>query len=498
MNRYKLSKRFLALSAAMALLFSQAAFAEEAAPQVVELNLQQAMEKAFNTNPAIKISGYEKDSARANLNAARQSRGITITGQHSTTRGGYDDDRTSTTIAGFDQSTGTVEYRTVNIGKGISNNHSNTISASIPIYTGGKLSGTIDQAKANYKYYLVGEQKAYNDMRETVTNSYYGMLQADNVQNLSRESVNRLEEHLKNVKAQYDVGVVAKVDVLRSEVELADAQQTLIQAENAYHIAEATLNKIVGLPMDTTLKLQDSMQYTPYDNDMKYCLDYAAEHRPELEQARQNVEAAKGALKVARSGYMPQVSASASQNWNDTNWPGDENGNWSVGVGVSMNIFDTGVTLSKIHGAEADLAKAEESYRDAVDSIMLEVRSTYLNLREAEKRIKTTEVAVAKAEEDYHIAQVRYMAGVGTNTDVLDAQVALTDAQNNYVQSLYDYNTSKTSLETAIGVPMAFPHTVTVEEAALEQASAEVNGTAQEEKAAEADKPVVSNVPVKK
>ena len=497
MNRYKLSKRFLALSAAMALLFSQAAFAEEAAPQVVELNLQQAMEKAFNTNPAIKISGYEKDSARANLNAARQSRGITITGQHSTTRGGYDDNRTSTTIVGFDPATG-VEYRTVDIGKGIGNNHSNTISASIPIYTGGKLSGTIDQAKANYKYYLVGEQKAYNDMRETVTNSYYGMLQADIVQNLSRESVKRLEEHLKNVKAQYDVGVVAKVDVLRSEVELADAQQTLIQAENAYHIAEATLNKIVGLPMDTTLKLQDSMQYTPYDNDMKYCLDYAAEHRPDLEQARQNVEAAKGALKVARSGYMPQVSASASQNWNDTNWPGDENGNWSVGVGVSMNIFDTGVTLSKIHGAEADLAKAEESYRDAVDSIMLEVRSTYLNLREAEKRIKTTEVAVAKAEEDYHIAQVRYMAGVGTNTDVLDAQVALTDAQNNYVQSLYDYNTSKTSLETAIGVPMAFPHTVTVEEAALEQASAEVNGTAQEEKAAEADKPVVSNVPVKK
>lgn len=497
MNRYKLSKRFLALSAAMALLFSQAAFAEEAAPQVVELNLQQAMEKAFNTNPAIKISGYEKDSARANLNAARQSRGITITGQHSTTRGGYDDDRTSTTITGIDP-TGNIRYENVNIGKGISNNHSNTISASIPIYTGGKLSGTIDQAKANYKYYLVGEQKAYNDMRETVTNSYYGMLQADNVQNLSRESVNRLEEHLKNVKAQYDVGVVAKVDVLRSEVELADAQQTLIQAENAYHIAEATLNKIVGLPMDTTLKLQDSMQYTPYDNDMKYCLDYAAEHRPDLEQARQNVEAAKGALKVARSGYMPQVSASASQNWNDTNWPGDENGNWSVGVGVSMNIFDTGVTLSKIHGAEADLAKAEESYRDAVDSIMLEVRSTYLNLREAEKRIKTTEVAVAKAEEDYHIAQVRYMAGVGTNTDVLDAQVALTDAQNNYVQSLYDYNTSKTSLETAIGVPMAFPHTVTVEEATLEQASAEVNGTAQEEKAAEADKPVVSNVPVKK
>lgn len=490
MSKHKLSKRLLALSAAIAFTFSGSAFAEEQQAPVVELNLQQAMEKAFNSNPAIKISGYEKESAQASYNAARQSRGITITGQHSTSRGGYDDN----IVPIYDGSGDVIYY-----DKGIGNKHSNSISASIPIYTGGKLSGTIDQAEANFKYYEVGQQKAYNDMRETVTNGYYTMLQADNVQNLSRESVNRLEEHLKNVQAQYAVGVVAKVDVLRSEVELADAQQTLIKAENAYQIAEANLNKIIGMPMDTTLKLQDSLQYTPYENDMQYCLDYAAQHRPDLEQAKQGVEAAKGALKVARSGHMPQISASASQSWSDDNWPGDENGNWGVGIGVSMNIFDTGVTLSKIHGAEADLAKAEETYRDTVDSVMLDVRSTYLGLREAEKRINTTQVAVSKAEEDFHIAQVRYMAGVGTNTDVLDAQVALTDAQNNYVQSLYDYNTSKTALETAIGVPMEFPHTVNVEAAALQQAEAEVNGEQAVEAttAAAADKPVVSNTPVK-
>lgn len=490
MSKHKLSKRLMALSAAIAFTFCGSVFAEEQQAPVVELNLQQAMEKAFNTNPAIKISGYEKESAQADYNATRQGRGITITGQHSTTRGGYDD---------YMPIYGTDGQTVIGQTKGIGNNHSNTITASIPIYTGGRISGAIDQAEANFKYFEVGQQKAYNDMRETVTNGYYTMLQADNLQNLNRESVNRLEEHLKNVQAQYAVGVVAKVDVLRSEVELADAQQTLIKAENAYQIAEANLNKIIGMPMDTTLKLQDSLQYTPYDNDMQYCLDYAAQHRPELEQAKQGVEAAKGALKVARSGHMPQVSANASQKWSDNNWPGDENGNWGVGVSVSMNIFDTGVTLSKIHGAEADLAKAEETYRDTVDAVMLDVRSTYLGLREAEKRINTTQVAVSKAEEDFHIAQVRYMAGVGTNTDVLDAQVALTDAQNNYVQSLYDYNTSKTALETAIGVPMEFPHTVTVEEAALQQSEAEVNGeqTAEATDAAAADKPVVSNTPVK-
>ena len=450
MTRHKFSKRLLLLSAALTMFMSQSALAGE----TVELNLEDAMQRAFNTNPAITIAGYERDSARASYNAARSSRWITIEGKHVTNRSGKDDNIKKTDATGA----WTGEYY-----KAIGNQHSNTVSASMPIYTGGKLSGTIKQAKAGYLISEQGLQKAYNDMRATVTNGYFDMLQADNMQKLGRESVERLADHLKNVEAQYEVGVVAKVDVLRSQVELANAKQSLIKAENAYQIAEANLNKIVGLPMDTQLKLDNILVYAPYENDMQYCLDYAAMHRPELEQAKQNVEAAKGALRVAISGHMPQIAASASQNWNDSNWPGDENGNWGVGVQVTMNIFDSGVTTSKIHGAEADLAKAHETYRDTVDAVNLDVRSNYLNLREAEKRIDTTKLAVSQAEEDYRIAQLRYMNGVGTNTDVLDAQVALTDAKTNYLQAMYDYNTCKTNLETAIGVPMQFPTKVVVE-----------------------------------
>lgn len=443
MTRNIFNKRFLALSAAITMLMSQSAFAGE----TVELNLQDAMERAFNTNPAITIAGYERDSARANYNAARQSRGISISGTHRTNRSGYDDG----------------SWLEGKFTKQIGNTHANGLSASMPLYTGGKLSGTIKQAKAGYLISEQGVQKAYNDMRSTVTNGYFGMLQADNMQKLGRESVDRLTDHLKNVQAQYDVGVVARVDVLRSQVELANAKQSLIQAENAYQIAEANLNKIVGLPMDTQLKLDDILVYSPYEKDLTYCLNYAADHRPELEQAKQNVEAAKGALRVAISGHMPQVAAVAEQNWSDKNWPGDENGNWGVGVTVNLNIFDTGVTNSKIHGAEADLAKAHENYRDAVDVVNLDVRTNYLGLREAEKRIDTTHLAVSQAEEDYRIAQLRYMNGVGTNTDVLDAQVALTDAKTNYLKALYDYNTCKTDLETAIGVPMQFPSKIVVD-----------------------------------
>lgn len=447
MNRNKLTKRFLLLSAALTMALGQSAFAGE----TVALNLDDAMLRAFQSNPTVSIAQYELDSARASYNAARQSRGISISANHTTQRGGYDD--------AHEAAPGLWT-------KGIGNNHANSLTASLPIFTGGKLSGTIKQAKANYQYNEVGVQRTYNEMRSTVTDGYFKMLQADNMQKLSAESVTRLEDHLKNVQAQYDVGVVAKVDVLRSQVELANAKQTLIQAENSYQVAEANMNKIVGLPMDTTLKLDNLLVYNAYDQNMDDCLAYAAEHRPELMQAKYGVDAAKGALMVARSGHMPQVAASATQQWSDSNWPGDEDGKWGVGVNVSLNVFDTGVTLSKIHGAEADLKKAEETYRNTVDSVNLDVRSNYLGLREAEKRISTTKLAVEQADEDYRIAQLRYMSGVGTNTDVLDAQVALTQAKTNYTQALYDYNTSKTALETSIGVPMSNPATAVKVQAA--------------------------------
>lgn len=450
MFNYKKSQKVLVLTAALSLLCTQSVFAE-----TLELDLDDAVQRALTTNPAVKIAISQKKGSKAELNAARSGRGISISVNHQSGRGGYADDQYSRALTSI--SGGLPVYSEENVGKGIGNSHSNSITASIPIYTGGQLSGTIDQAKANYKSYALGETKAYIEMKKTATDGYFSLLQAGNMENLYQDSVNQLEEHLKNVQAQYDVGVVAKVDVLRSEVSLANAQQQLIQAANNYDVAEASLNKIIGTSLDTTLKLKDSLQYTPYENDMQYCLDYASMNRVDLEQGRLAVDAAKGAVKVAKSGFLPKVNASAGEAWggNGSNWPGDDKENWTVGISASMNIFDSGVTLSKVHAAEEKLLQAEETYRDTVNSVELEVRSNYLGLREAEKRISTTQVAVAKAEEDFHIAQVRYMAGVGTNLDVIDAQVALAEARTNFVNALYDYNTSKIALETAMGVPVA-------------------------------------------
>lgn len=470
MFSYKKAKNVLALTAALSVLCSQSVFAA-----TLELDLEETIQRALLTNPSVKIAEYNRKAAKADYSAAKGARGISISLSHSTGRNGYADPQ-------YNQQ---LDIWT----KGIGNSHSNSITASLPIFTGGELQGQIGQAKANYRSMLSAEEQAYNEMKETATTGYFNMLNATNMKALRQESVDRLQAHLDNVIAQYNVGIVARADVLRSEVELANAQQNYITASNEYDVAEATLNNIIGTPLGTTLLLKDRLQYEPYENDMAYCLAYSEQHRPELKQAEYAIDSAEAALVVARSGHMPKVYANASNNWggNGSDWPGDDDENWSVGVTASMNVFDSGVTWSKIHAAQENLAKAKESQRQIKDNVELEVRTDYLNLREAEKRITTTQVAVASAEEDYHIAVVRYQAGVGTNIDVMDAQEALTQAKTNYYQALYNYNTSKAALNTSMGVGVPVPEPRTFPEP-VEDAAAQSAGTdaaAQTENAAD-------------
>ena len=479
MFSYKKAKNVLALTAALSVLCSQSVFAA-----TLELDLEETIQRALLTNPSVKIAESQRKEAKADYSAAKSARGISISLNHDSSRGGYADNQ-------YDVVTGAF------LGKRIGNSHSNSITASLPIFTGGELQGQIGQAKANYRSMLSAEEQAYNEMKETATTGYFNMLNATNMKALRQESVDRLQAHLDNVIAQYNVGIVARADVLRSEVELANAKQDYITASNEYDVAEATLNNIIGTPLGTTLLLKDRLQYEyePYENDMAYCLAYSEQHRPELKQAEYGVDAAEAALVVARSGHMPKINAVAGNYWGGTdesNWPGDDNDHWSVGVTASMNIFDSGVTWSKIHAAQEALVQAKENQRQIKDNVELEVRTDYLSMREAEKRITTAQVAVASAEEDYHITVVRYQAGVGTNIDVMDAQEALTQAKTNYYQALYNYNTSKAALNTSmgVGVPVPEPRTFSepVEDTAAQAADAQSAGTdaaAQTENAAD-------------
>lgn len=398
----------------------------------VELNLNKAVTMALLNNPTVKISQAELDSAKATKNAANAAHWVSVDYAHNLARS--ENYKNSTNL-------------------NVNNSFKNQVQVSLPLWSPA-IDATIKKASANYKYYRYGLEDSLETVKLNATTGYYSVLEAANSVTLAKESVDRLADHLKNVQAQFEVGVVAKADVLRSQVELANAQQTLIKAQNSYDLAVASLNNVIGLPLGTDLSVSEGLDYREYNNTLENCLTYALSNRPVIHQAEANVVAAKAGIDSAAAGQLPSIAASGSYAWQKDKWPGDDKNNWTVGVSLNMNIFDSGVTASKVAAARADKVKAEETYRQTTDSVQLDVRNNYLSLREAEKRIATSQTAVSQAEEDYRISILRYQAGVGTNTDVMDAQVALTQAKNNYIQALYDYNTSGAQLDKAMGVPV--------------------------------------------
>jgi len=247
---------------------------------------------------------------------------------------------------------------------------------------------------------------------------------------------------------------VALSDVLQTQVQLANAQDGLIKAQNNYDLAEANLNNIIGLPLDGEIKLKENLKYQQYSLNLNDCVQYALVNRPEMVQAQASVAIARDQVKIAHSGALPTLGFNATNGWEANNFPGAQNSNWTVSMTTSLNVFDSGLVKSQVKQAEYGVTTAQEQARQTRDNISLQVRQAFLSIKEAEKRIDTSQVAVNQAQEDFRMSQVRYEAGVGTNLDVIDAELALTQAKTNYIQALYDYNTSKALLDQAMGVPV--------------------------------------------
>lgn len=428
----------LVLGGLLAVSMTGTAMAEEAVDAPMNLTLEDSVRLALDNNKTIKQSEADFESAVWARHQARRAFGPTVKYSTSFTKqgGSYYNYLERTKI------------------------YSNGFTLTMPIYTGGELESSIKAADLGMNSAELGLEQTKQAIKENTMAAYYKALQAKNQINVAQDSVNTLNEHLKNVNAQYTVGTVAKSDVLATQVQVANAEQNLITANNDYDVAIASLNNLMGVYTGTKLNLTDSLDYNVYEIPFEDCINYGRTNRPDVLIADYNVEIAKAQMDGAKAGYRPSVNVQLGKSWaGDQPFSSDgmdnfygSNNNWSATIGVSWNVWDNNVTQSKVEQAKAAVTKAEAAAEDTRQKGDLEVRTAYLNLKAAERSIHTNSVAVERAQEDYKIAQVRYAAGVGTNLDVMDAEEKLTQAQTNYYTSLYNYNTSKASLDKAMGI----------------------------------------------
>ena len=403
------------------------------AAEVLNVTLDETIQRAFENNRTIKESVADRQQAFWSLSEARRQTNPRVTWEFSGQKMGGD------------------AYRNYSYHRSFAN----TGSISMPIYQGGRLK----EGRKSARYALSSADLALENTMQTVklqsTIYYFNVLQYRNLIEVYEESVVTLQEHLRNVNSQFRVGTVAKVDVLESQVELADAMQNLVNIQNSYDVAVAQLNNYIGLLADTIIRPQDTLTYVRYDATLGDCTAYALENRADAAMADYAVKRAESAKKSAKAGWLPSVSASVSKGLTNEDLINKKlTDQWTAGISASWNIFDGGITRAQVNQADAALTRAQEEAAQTREQIQLEVQSAYLDLHSAEKNIATTQAAVVLGEERYKIAQVRYAAGVGTNLDVMDASEKLTQARSNYFTALYNYNTARASLDRYMGVPV--------------------------------------------
>jgi outer membrane protein TolC len=306
-------------------------------------------------------------------------------------------------------------------------------------------------------------QETYRGTELSVTlavkKAFYGVLLSQKLVEANRQGLEIVKANFENVQSQFKSGTAAEYDMLRAEVEVANTEPLLISAENNLLLAKNFLKNLCAIPLDQDVVSEG---------------DFTFEEVPEarIEEARRDAISNNAVIReltlteliqkknisIERAGYFPVLSFVGAFSWqtedntfqfDDYNWVTTSN----LGLQLSFPLFDGNRIKSRIRQAKSDYEKTRLARLEAEETLAIQIESAELRMAEATKRIQGQEKSIDQAKRAVHIAQTRFANGVGTELELLDSQVALTRAENNHAQAVYDYLVAEADWAFAVGLP---------------------------------------------
>lgn len=325
---------------------------------------------------------------------------------------------------------------------------------SMPIYTGRRLQNKIKSAEFKKKSANSWYQRSKRELIFNVSNIFYSMLGQKQVLNSLIFSKKTLESHRKQVFELLSVQKAAKVDLLRTEVRLADIEQKLIRERNVLNIQRSMLLNLLGISRTDSKEsiIDGELTINEIEIDTASGYKIALENRKDYQALLHSVSAQNKMFQVARAERKPEVALVGSYG---NRWTGALAGNseevGQIGIMASLPIFEGGRIRATVKREQSKLKFQNEELRKLSLKIQLEVRAASLNVQSTKARIGVTQKAVAQAKESLRIEREKYDNGKGVIVDVLDAQSALLGSQTNYFRALADFNTALAQFNLATG-----------------------------------------------
>lgn len=403
------------------------------------IGMAQAVERALASNPSL---GAQEAQSRASTEDRKANRGA-FGPKLGMTYSAIKQERKSSPATSRPPELGTYTWG---------------IEVSQVVFNGFRLLSNYQRAALQEDSDKAALRNAELAMTEQVQTEFLNCLRA--VENVRSESdaLDRLKDQLRITRAFYEVGLRPRLDVLQAEVDVSQAEDVLIQAENTRDTALARLNTLLGFSASANVAYNGTLAYVPFSLSLEQCLKLAYELRPDLYIAKKAVEIAAKDQLAAQSDYYPRIEAyyNINQRGNTPDLQrmgnnGSHQATWEVGATATWNVFQWGVTYYDDKRAGWLVTKMRYEEENLKLNVGYDVKSKFLAVRESEKRIGVAEKGVAQAREAFDAALARYQEQVGTNFDVLDASSNLTRAQASLTAARADYLTAIAQIYVAMG-----------------------------------------------
>ena len=328
------------------------------------------------------------------------------------------------------------------------------------LYEGGRMRSSLRTARLLREEALAQHAAVLSDTARDVRVAYYDVLLAGQQIKVREASIQLLEKELEDSQRRFTAGTVPRFNVLRAEVEVANARPNLSRARNAHRIAKNLLVNLLGYNIprdiweDIPLQLTDGLEVPRLEVAVPTAVAQALERRPELVMVRKAEELRREGLGQVRAGYQPRLQGFVGYGARKSMFTpalDREVHGWEAGVEATWSLFDGALTRGKVIEATAQLEKARIDGDDLARKIELEVRTAYSTLVEAWEVRESQQKVLEQADEALRLARARAEAGTGTQLDVLGAQTALTEARTIDIRAQRDYAVARARLERATG-----------------------------------------------
>jgi outer membrane protein len=326
------------------------------------------------------------------------------------------------------------------------------LNASVDVYTGGRRGAVQRQAEAELVAATVGSTEAEYAVVLNATRAYFTALRSAELIRVAETQLRRAEEGLDAAQRRMDFGSATRSDVLRSQLEVTRARQSVLDATNQYANATFALGRLVGEDGPVGAEGGEALEIRPVFYALDELVELVVSESPSVLAANASLGANEAAERAARTQYLPSIRATGGYNWFNQD-PSFDNGrtSWQLGLNLSYPIFNGFQREASVERARVATSVAEAQLADARRAARVEVERIHGALRLAEQRIALNQEALAVAEEDLRVQEERYRLGSSTILDLIASQTNLTQAETDLVASRFDYHIARAELEALAG-----------------------------------------------